>query len=170
MKSLFDTFRDVMMSNPSGSRKELKDEFIARMIADPDNFAALATDYFERMAAVWTVHAENPASTSFGRTGVSQDKVARMVRRDTVEAKDRNNRMFDMVKSSIRQVILLDLVMPNGKLLRDANGADCVKAGGFYAEIAKHLKPTQIVDKHLKEGDLQNIRARFYQVNKEKAA
>lgn len=166
MKSLFDTFRDVMMSNPSGSRKELQDEFIARMIADPENFAALATDYFERMAAVWTVHAENPASTSFGRTGVSQDKVARMVRRDTVEGRQRTMKAV----AALRDTVLLDLAMPNGKLLRDANGADCAKAGGFYAEIAKHIKPTQIVDKHLKEGDLQNIRARFYQVNKEKVA
>lgn len=166
MKSLFDTFRAVMMSNPSGSRKELQDEFISRMIDDPDNFAALATDYFERMAAVWTVHADNPASTSFGRTGVSQDKVARMVRRDTAEARQRTMKAV----AALRDTVLLDLVMPNGKLLRDASGADCAKAGGFYAEIAKHLKPTQIVDRHLKEGDLQNIRARFYQVNKEKVA
>lgn len=60
--------------------------------------------------------------------------------------------------------------MPNGKALRHATGAECASAGGFYAEIGKHLKATQVVDKHMSEANLQDIRARYFQRNEVKAA
>lgn len=182
-KPLFDVFRAVMMENANGSRKEALDDFVARMKADPGYLDTLATDYFERMAAVWTVRTETPANKAFVRTEVSQDKVERMsgprvtpkpielVRRTREEAAARTDRAFQEMKAKVRGVILLDLMLPNGKALRDATGSECAKAGGFYAEVAKSIKPTQVVDRHLSEGDLQNIRARFYQANsKEKAA
>lgn len=176
-KPLFDVFRSTMMDNAAGSRKEAQDAFLAKMKEDPAYLDLLATDYFERMAAVWTVRTEAEHSTSFGRTDVSQDKVERMshprnqvkpvalVRRTKEEAAARTAAVFEEMKAKVRGVILLDLVLPNGKALRDATGSECAKAGGFFTEVAKALKPTQVVDKHLSEADLQNIRARFYQAN-----
>lgn len=182
-KPLFDVFRAVMMENANGSRKEASDEFIKRMKADPAYLDLLANDYFERMAAVWTVRTETPASKAFVRTEISQDKVERMsgprapavsvelVRRTREEAKARTSKAFEEMKAKVRGIILLDLVLPNGKALRDATGAECAKAGGFFEAVAKAIKPTQVVDRHLSEADLQNIRARYYQANaKEKAA
>lgn len=178
-KPLFDVFRAAMMDNASGSRKEAQDDFLARMKADPAYLEMLATDYFERMAAVWTVRHEAVASTSFGKTVVAADKASRLtgpraerpakplelVRRTQEESKLRTQAAFAELKAKVRDVVLLDILLPNGKALRDATGADCVKAGGFFAEVAKQIKPTQVVDRHLTEGDLQNIRARFYQAN-----
>lgn len=176
-KPLFDVFRAVMMDTASGSRKESQDAFIKRMKSDRAYLEMLATDYFERMAAVWTVRTETPDSKAFMRTEVSQDKVERMsgpraevvpvalVRRTKQEAQARTANALAEMKAKVRGVILLDLVLPNGKALRDATGAECAKAGGFFAEVAKTIKPTQVVDRHLKEADLQNIRARFYQSN-----
>lgn len=181
-KPLFDVFRATMMDTATGSRKEAQDAFVERVAADPAYLEILARDYFDRMAAVWTVRTETPASKAFVRTEVSQDKVERMsrprgevkpialVRRTKEEAAARTASAFKEMKAKIRGVILLDLVLPNGKALRDATGADCRKAGGFFSEVAKSIKPTQVVDRHLSEGDLQNIRARFYQANKENAA
>jgi len=40
---------------------------------------------------------------------------------------------------------LLDLITPNGKLLRDCTGAECRKFGGFYARISKKVSPGQKV-------------------------
>lgn len=175
-KPLFDVFRAIMMKTADGSRKEAMDAFISEMKSDPEFLELLATDYFERMAAVWTVRTDGPASKAFMRTEVSQDKVERMshpkaikpvalVRRTAEESKARTEKAFAAIRASIPRVALLDLLLPNGKALRDATGAECAKAGGFYSEVAKAIKPTQVVDRHLKEGDLQNIRARFYQEN-----
>lgn len=180
-KSLFDTFRSSMMDNATASRKQQQDDFIARMRADPDYLELLARDYFERMAAVWTVRTEGPASKSFGRTEVAEAKNERLshpnaptpiqlVRRTREEAIARTAAAFAEMKSEIRGILLLDIMLPNGKALRDATGAECARAGGFYAEVGKTLKPQQVVDRHLTEADLQNIRARFFQANSNEAA
>ena len=174
-KPLFDVFRTVMMNNANGSRKEAQDAFIARMKGDPAYLEILATDYFERMAAVWTVRTQAPAARTFARTEVSQDKVERMshsrarpvalVRRSKEEDAARTATIFEEMKAKVRGIVLLDLMLPNGKALRDATGAECAKAGGFFSEVAKAIKPTQVVDRNLTESDLQNIRARFFQAN-----
>lgn len=182
-KSLFDAFRDAMLANPIGSRKEAMDRFVETMKSDPEYLDKLAIDYFERMAASWAV-AGDEHDHSFTRTKVSKDKGGRIsealtgkpkrklvprrsLLSERASSRKRSEDALNEMRKRIPTVTLLDLAMPDGKLLRDSNGADCRKAGGFYAEIAKHIKPTQVVDRHLSEGDLQNIRARFYQANKE---
>ena len=189
-KMLFDAFREAMLHNPSGSRKEAQDRFIETMMADTDGYIELlAADYFERMAAVYAVSGDDN-SYVFERTEVSREKGERIsasltgrpklssrravplvdYRQQREESAKRTEMTFDAWKARVRKVILLDLEMPDGKKLRHATGAECPKAGGFYAAIAKHLKPTQVVDRHLGEGDLQNIKARFYQANVAEAA
>jgi hypothetical protein len=188
-QKLFDTFRKAMLNSPNGSRKEQQDCFMGMVRDDPVEFLdLLAVDYFERMAAVYMVKQER-LGQSFGRTGVSAAKidrqVATLVGRATAAAKQpmtvaermerraesRNQTaavfadLKERVRTSIRNVVLLDLDLPNGKKLREATGAECAKAGGFYAEIARHIMPTQVVDRHLTENDLQNIRTRFFQKN-----
>lgn len=177
-KPLFDVFRSAMMDNADGSRKEAMDDFVKRMKSNRDYVEMLAKDYFERMAAVWTVRTDGKNRKTFSRTGVSQDRAERMsgprgadkplalVRQQREESAARSEAIYQEKKMKLRNIILLDIVMPNGKLLRNATGADCKKAGGFYGEIAKHLKPTQVVDRNMTENDLQNIRARYFQANK----
>lgn len=175
-KSLRDVLRHTMLDNPSGSRKEHEDSFIAFMKSDPAYIEMLARDYFERMSAVYMVRELAPNVHTFGKTGVAIDKGTRIseartaaaidvVRRTREEASARSASVFAEMKAKVRAVVLLDLPTPGGKLLRELTGAECVKAGGFYAAVGNAIKPTQVVDKHLTENDLQNIRARFYQAN-----
>jgi hypothetical protein len=188
-KPLFDVFRESMLHNPDGSRKEAQDHFIAAMKSDPAYLEMLALDYFERMAAYHVVR-KDTLGHSFVRTEVSQDRNERIrdslvnrsapppgapsassvetietARRKREESAARTAEAFAELKAKVRNIILLDLELPNGKKLRNATGAECKKAGGFYAEIAKHLKPSQVVDRHMSEADLQSIRARFFQTN-----
>jgi hypothetical protein len=62
------------------------------------------------------------------------------------------------LKQQIVQLVLLDLMLPNGKVLREATGADCAKAGGWFAAIAKKVKPKQVVGAVLSEEQLQAMR------------
>ena len=59
------------------------------------------------------------------------------------------------------QIILLDLVLPNGKALRDCTGRDCKqmsgKMGGWLQKIAERVKPTQFVGDVLKEADVRKL-------------
>ena len=171
-KPLFDVFRAVMLENPDDSRKAALDAFVARMKADPAYLEILARDYFDRMAAVWVVRAEGKASVSLVRTEVAQDKAERISQtlrsrapqRSREEQKAEVAKIYDRMKASLR-VVLLDLQLPDGTALRNATGAQCAKAQGFFGAVAKHVGPTQVVDKHLTESDLQNIRARFFLKN-----
>ena len=56
---------------------------------------------------------------------------------------------------------LLDLPVPNGKLLGDCTGAECQRLsrryGAFFAEIGKRLNPHDHVRQHLSEAELQAI-------------
>lgn len=158
-KPLFDVFREAMERKPGASRKEALDYFVARMKAEPVYLEELAVDYFGRMAAAWTVRDEKQGY-SFGRT-----VDLKVVRERRAKSAARAAAAYTDLKAKVRAVVLLDLMLPNGKALRHATGAECEKAGGFYAAVAKHLKPTQVVDRHLTEANLQDIRARFFSRN-----
>lgn len=190
-KPLFDVFRDAMLANPKGSRKEAMDRFVAAMKSEPVYIDMLARDYFERMSANYIVR-EEKLGHSFGRTDAAESKCekisAALVGRNTVKAEQpvvpfcpklspeereaqraaaqaEGKAIYEAMVAQIRDVILLDIVMPDGKRLRESTGADCAKAGGFFAEVGKRIKPTQVVDKHLTENDLKNIRARYFIAN-----
>lgn len=55
------------------------------------------------------------------------------------------------------QIVMLDLVLPTGKALRDSTGKDCAKAGGWLAAIAKKIKPADIVGKVLSEAEVRQL-------------
>lgn len=165
IKQLFDVFRMAMLNRPDGSRKEAFDCFLAEIKSDPAYLDLLARDYFDRMAAIWTVD-RGEGTYLFRRTELGQKRVDRA--RQRRDAAERKEAAYSEMKASVRDVLLLDLTLPNGKVLRHSTGAECRKAGGFFAEVAKYLKPTQVVDRHLSEGDLQNIRSRVYQRNDRK--
>lgn len=165
-KPIFDVFREAMERKPSASRKEALDWFVGRIKAESVYLEELAIDYFQRMSSAWTVRDERHGY-SFGRAAPLDME---RVRKRREETNKRASEAVSDLKMNMRAVILLDLMLPNGKALRHATGAECAKAGGFYAEIAKHIKPTQVVDRHLTEGNLQDIRARFFRAAVERKA
>jgi hypothetical protein len=59
------------------------------------------------------------------------------------------------------QVMMLSLVMPNGKALKDCTGRDCkelsTKVGPWLAALGKQLKPTQVVGKELSEAQVRKL-------------
>jgi len=61
------------------------------------------------------------------------------------------------LKAQVQKVVLLDLVMPNGKPLRDCKGKDLTRIGGWAGKLAKMLKPNEIVGKVLKESTIRKV-------------
>lgn len=59
------------------------------------------------------------------------------------------------------KLVLLDTVLPNGKKLRNATGADCKglapKIGVWLGKIARKVKPDQAVGKVLSEREVRDI-------------
>lgn len=79
--------------------------------------------------------------------------------RQQIEA--RKKEMQAMAKKDAQtavSVILMNLTLPNGKLLRDATFKECAQAGGWFARVAKRGKPNQIVGRVLTEDQLRAMK------------
>jgi hypothetical protein len=63
----------------------------------------------------------------------------------------------EALAQEVRQIVLMDLLLPNGKQLRNATFADCQKAGGWFLRIAKKGRPHQVVGNVLTEEQLRKI-------------
>jgi hypothetical protein len=159
-KDLFAHFREAMLENPRASRAEALKRFKKTVKADPAALEKIIEAWFYSKAGSYDV-----VVTKTGATVVGIQKARKM--RDEPSVSDAE---FKLAKDAVASVILLDLVLPDGGLLRDATGAQVAKYEGFLGAIGKRLKATQVVGRHLSEADLQNIRARYFQRNKEEAA
>jgi hypothetical protein len=56
-------------------------------------------------------------------------------------------------------VVLMDMMMPNKKKLRDCSGAECAAVGGWLSVVAARMSPTAIVGKTFSEQDMHTILA-----------
>lgn len=61
------------------------------------------------------------------------------------------------IKAAAAKLVFLDLMLPNGKSLRDSTGKECASAGGWFAKIAAQIKPNEIVGNALTEKQLRAL-------------
>lgn len=61
------------------------------------------------------------------------------------------------VAKQVKSIVLLDLVLPGGKALRDATGAECEQAGGWYIKVGKRVGKQGIVGATLSEAQVAEI-------------
>lgn len=61
------------------------------------------------------------------------------------------------IKDQVAAVILLNLTLPSGKLLRDATFKECYEAGGWFIKVSRAGKPSDVVGKALSEEDLRAL-------------
>lgn len=77
---------------------------------------------------------------------------------ETVKAtKEARSVKAENAAETIRTIILMDQILPDGTKLRDANKGQCRAAGGWYHRIADQLKDEQIVGEILTEQQLQEL-------------
>lgn len=156
---LFDAFREAMLSDPKGSRKDAFKRFLATMESDPKYLATLAEDYFDRACASWKVEKIGDSHSLVGTAAVQRrTDVSATQRAET--AKERNKLAADLAVR-VRQVIILDLPLSCGKKARECTGTEIGREGGFWTEVARHMQPNQVLDKAMGEQELRDIRSRF---------
>jgi hypothetical protein len=124
---------------------DIKEKCKAKVIDDPDHVDAMFEYWF----------ANNYRSLIFQkrqeRTTPKQREEMKAASKDKVEA------LKTVIKARATQMVLLDMVMPSGKALRDSTGKDCAKAGGWLAKIAKAIKPSDVVGKVLSEAQIRKM-------------
>jgi len=63
------------------------------------------------------------------------------------------------VAEQLRVVVLLDLVLPNGKKLRECSGQECRQAGGWLTAVADRIGNRGIVGEKLSEAEVAALYA-----------
>ena len=64
---------------------------------------------------------------------------------------------IDADVAQIRAIVLMDMMMPNNKLLRFCTGQDCLGFSGWFVNIADRIGPRGVVGTRLTERDLIGI-------------
>lgn len=157
--NLFDLFRDSMMGKRKASVREQLDDFLVRVRADPRCLDALAEVYFYSQLRSWTVDETEHGATLIGTPEQKQRSERSKYRKEKSAAKTAS--VKDAMKSEIRRVILLDVTLPNGKLLRKSTFGDCAKAGGWLTAVSLKGNGNELVTKNLTEAQLQDIWSRY---------
>ncbi len=68
--------------------------------------------------------------------------------------------MAEKMARTIRDICIMDLILPNGKAVRDSTFADCARAGGLFVRLAAKApkgKPNAIVGKVLTDKQAQAL-------------
>jgi hypothetical protein len=90
-------------------------------------------------------------------TSLDRDKRAAVARQRGKREAAKAREAIARLTSRIRNVVLMDLVLPNGKKLRNATFSECSAAGGWFKLVATKGKLSQIVGEVLSEQDLKEI-------------
>lgn len=164
MKSIFQTFERAIKNDPDGSRKDQFKAFLNEVTESPKLIEALAEDYFERMYAQWKLKHD----PKLGHRLVGTPATQRRFEASAAKRQERAEQVASAARATVgrivervRKIMLMDMVTPLGKKLRDCTGAELAKCGGFFTELSRHLKPTQVADKHLNEADCQSVLSRY---------
>lgn len=90
-------------------------------------------------------------------TAIDRDRRRNSPRTYRTFSSETVQREVRQVVADVVQMALMNLTLPNGKLLRDAKFKDCAKAGGWFAKIAKMGKPDQVVGRTISEAQLRKV-------------
>lgn len=142
--------RSIKRQSPKASEKEHLDAFHAAITEEPKYLDSIINYWFRNYYPRTRVVVEKGSVAVLPSESV--------VRRRVTPA-DRRRRKEEARKAveRIRNIVLMDLEMPNGKKLRDCTGSDCTKFGGWLTLVGQKVGPRSLVGRKLTEDDLRNL-------------
>jgi hypothetical protein len=156
-------FREAVLADPKESRKSAFNRFYVAVIHEPDLVRAIIEADFYRRAASSQPKEIGPGNYTLAPTPAAARRAATASERatDAAASKARIAKAIEKTAASVRPFVWLKMIMPNGKKLEDCTGAEIGKFGGVFTEIAKRIKPTQVVGRHLTNEDFLNVASRL---------
>lgn len=140
--------KELVDENPTLGRSALLAAF-AREVTKPD-----ADDYLETIIEYW--FANNYHSLLCGDDGTREKKAPS--RKERLEA-TKESLIAGIERRA--KILLLDMVLPNGKPVRDCTGGDCrtlgAAVGGWLGAVADRVGPEQVVGEVLTEQQLADL-------------
>lgn len=141
-----DVLMDIIKRAPEADRKQVFNEFCEAIGADVENNPHLR-------AVVWYFvinmygQITDPRPQGHNRQAQPDLKVVREARAEQLST----------IVERVKQRVMLDLEMPNGKLMRDCTGAEMAKFGNRYQKIADQVGKAKTVGSVLSEEQVKQI-------------
>jgi hypothetical protein len=135
---------------PDLEREDLFERFKEAIRGDDEMMDCLAEYWFANNHRSLTRFRPSEAGVSkVVRAAVAQE------RRSTVEV------LKEHIRARATEMALLDMMLPNGKMLRDCTAKECTdlspKVGAWLAKIGKQIAPQAIVGKELSEESIRKL-------------
>lgn len=137
------TLRELLTKRPHLGPLVIKEMCRDATAADQDQLDAIFEYWYGNNYRSLTIELDTPPEVK---------------RQERVQGKLKAGEVATEVKESMTKLVLLDMVMFNGKKLRDCTGSDCRKGGGWLTSLSLVIKPNQKVGSGLSEDQVQ---ARF---------
>lgn len=136
-----DLLRELLEKHPRKSEESIHQMFAETVLGDTTK------TYLDSIIEYW-----------FANNYRSLVRPIAMPSPDTVRAAaDRLVQVKRTIKARAVEMVLLDIVLPTGKALRDSTFAECAKAGGWFSAIAKRGAPSKIVGKTMSEAQVHKV-------------
>lgn len=145
--SMHRLLKDIKLADPEISEAEAKEQLWKELQRDAKRYFRLLFDNW--FNTNWPQY----------RTEVKDGSIAilREFRRKKSGGAAKRKIVAKRIIEKVAPMVLMSLPMPNGKMLRDCTGSECSRFGGWFASIAKAIRPNEKVGKKLTEIDLQNL-------------
>jgi len=145
-----DVLRQIVADNPRGETEGYEEHRARMRPLVQERIKELGGEYEDAIYDYWTTNNYNAV---YGRPPASPAE------RDAAKAtrKDRVKEVKAAIIERVKEIILMEHIMPNGKKLGDFTKRDCVHLGALGARLAERLTGRQKVRDVLKEKQLRKI-------------
>jgi hypothetical protein len=153
-------FRRLREENPRASKAALQALFMTEYLRDDDLMEAAGIRVFGNDWSSWHGQQDEDAEPQSQPRSVparQQQDVRQRQSAPVVPRPRRDPAVAAALVASIRTTILLDLLMPNGKRLRDCTGTECSQAGGWLVQVGTRIGSDGIVGERMSEAELRDL-------------
>jgi len=137
-----DALKNIISDNPKAGKEELLEKFTQTV------FQKYNRGLIETIIEYWFANNLNSLLNSNSKLKMEFSRPGQVSK----------------VKEQIRErikiaagVVLLDMIMPNNKPLRECTGAECTATGGWLLVLAKRMPPSAFVGKIFSEEDVRKM-------------
>jgi len=145
--------KEVVAANPRATTDEVYEEFKERIL-EVENDAHLDIILMSWFGPVYSKLTAPKVDVRAHERQLAQRRAEREAAKEA---------MKDKIKANMAKIVLLDMVLPHGKAVKDSTGRECAqlgpKVGEWLSRVAGEMRPTQVVGKVLSEDRLQELYA-----------
>lgn len=132
--------KHIMDSHNGASEQDLFELFKTEIADDDDFISSIVKSWFKE--------------TYQSLSDIAKQRAKHIER---PERKQQIAQIKEVIKARATQIVLLEMIMPNGKPLADCTGQECAKAGGWLCRVAMKIGPDERVGDALSENELRKL-------------